>query len=344
MRAGYGVSFLRLAMVALACAFVASIGGEAAASESSVQGRSAVEVTIAGATDPRLEASLTELLGRTGFVARFSHRARPERPTVPTSPDLIAVVALDLTREGIIGIGIVDAHGAPVLTRVVPTGDRLDEIACEEIGHIVLFSVEAIRRGERAHRPVPPPPRQQPAPKDRARGELETVATLRNYANVAPVVVGVGAAVGGSTRVRSLHLRSLVAFEQRSAIIVATPAASARFEQRSLKISASAGVPLSPRVELTFAAGIAGDLLSVTTTALRASTERRRDVSDVVPVIDAAGGMAFELAPHLVVGVAIGVEVPFSTTEYALEADRNVVFLAPNAARLVGRFSLGVSF
>jgi hypothetical protein len=330
-------------MAALACAFVVSLGGEVDAAEGHVEERSVVELTIAGTTDPQLEASLAELLGRAGFTARFERAARPSPAKAAASPGVVAVVALDLTRVESIGLVIVDARHATVLRRVVPAAEGLDEIAREEIGHIVLFSVEAIKRGEVVGSPEPQA-RERPPPKERARGELETVATLRTYANVVPALIGVGAAVGASTRVSSVRLRSLVAFEQRSAIVVETRAAAARFEQRSVRISMMAGVPLSSRVELTFAGGVAADLVAVTTTALRATTERRRDVADVVPVLDAAGGLSFELVPRLVVAGTIGVEVPFMTTEYALEADRDVVILAPDALRVVGRLSVGVSF
>jgi hypothetical protein len=63
-----------------------------------------------------------------------------------------------------------------------------------------------------------------------------------------------------------------------------------------------------------------------------------------VPVLDAAGGLAFELLPRLLVPGTIGAEVPLMTTEYAREADRDVVLLASEAMRLVGRLSLGESF
>ncbi|WP_205633784.1 hypothetical protein [Labilithrix luteola] len=330
-------------MGALVCALVVSLGGEADALEAHVEEREVVELTIAGRTDPKLEASLAELLRHAGFSPRFAHVARPSPKSVTTSPYLVAVVSLDLTRVDSIELVIVDARHATVLTRGVPTADCLDEIAREEIGHIVLFAVEAIRRGETVGTPQPRALVLAP-PKERARGELETVVTLRTYANVAPVVVGVGAAVGASTRVSSFHLRGLVGFEQRSAVVVTTRAASARFEQRSLRIAVSAGVPLSARTELTLAGGVSADLLAVTTTALRANTERVRNASDLVPVLDATGGITFQLAPRLFVSGAVGAEMPLSTTEYALEAERNVVFLAPDAVRLVGRFSLGVSF
>ncbi|MDF2694429.1 MAG: hypothetical protein K0S65_2812 [Labilithrix sp.] len=348
MRGRCSASVIRLAIAALACAFVESLGAEAAAGETHVREGEVVELTIAGTPDTQLEASLAELLERTGVSPRFAHATRPSRPEVTASPGLLAVVVLDLTRAGSIGLVILDARHATVLTRVIPAADGLDEIAREEISHIVLFSVEAIRRGEIVGSSEPqviaPRVKAHPPPKERAKGELETVATLRTYANVAPVVVGVGAAVGASTRAGAFHLRSLVAFEQRSAIVAATRAASARFDQRSVRVSVAAGLPLSTRVELTFAGGVAADLVAVTTTALRATTEQQRDVVDVVPVLDAGGGISFVLAPGLGLTGALGAEVPLSTTEYALEAERNVVFLAPDAVRLVGRLSLGVSF
>jgi hypothetical protein len=335
-------------MAAFACAFVVSFGTDANAGETHVHEGEVVELTIAGAPDTQLEASLTELLERTGISPRFEHTARPSRPAATASPGLLAVVALDLTQMGAIRLMILDARHATVLERVVTAPDGLDEIAREEISHIVLFSVETIRRGEIVGSPqapmkasrIPAPPRS----KRSARGELETVTTLRTYANVAPVVVGVGAAVGASMRAGVVHLRSLVAFEQRSAIVTATRAASARFELRSVRVAVMAGLPLSTRVELTFTGGVAADVVAVTTTALRASTEQRRDLVDVVPVLDAASGLSFTLAPGLALSGAFGAEVPLSTTEYALEAERNVVFLAPDAVRLVGRLCLGVSF
>ncbi len=341
-------AIVRLAIAALACAFIVSLEAEASAGETPVHEGDVVELTIAGPPDPQLEASLRELLENSGVSPRFTPAARPSRPDISTSPRLLAVVAIDLTPVGSLRLVILDARHATVLTRIVPAAGGLDEIAREEVSHIILFSVEAIRRGEIVGSPEPQKNarhvKPQRPPKERARGELETVTTLRTYANAAPVVVGVGAAVGASTNTGVVRVRSLVAFEQRSAIVAATRAASARFEQRSIRVAVSAGLPLRSRVELTFAGGVALDLVGVTTTALRVTTEQPRDVVDVVPVLDAAGGVSFELAPRLALSGALGAEVPLRTTEYALEADRTVVFLAPDAVRLVGRLSLGVTF
>lgn len=339
---------VRLAIAALTCAFVVSLAAEASAGETHVHEGDVVELTIAGAADAELEASLRELLENSGVSPRFTHAANPTTPVVAASPGLLAVVVVDLRGVESVGLVVLDARHATVLRRVVPAASGLDEIAREELSHIILFSIEAIRRGEVVGSPEPqknaPSVKPQRPTKERPRGELETFGSLRSYANVAPVVVGVGAAVGASTDAGGFRLRSLVAFEQRSAIVAATRAASARFEQRSVRVAVAAGLPLSTRAELTFAGGAAVDLVAVTTTALRATTEQRRDVTEVVPVLDVAGGVSFEVAPRLALCGAVGAEVPLRTTEYALEADRDVVFLAPNAVRLVGRLSLVVSF
>jgi len=348
MRPGCGVRFVRGALAAIAWSLVATRGAEARAADTRAQEGDVVELTIAGPPDRELEASLAELFARARLTPRFVHTERPSQPRIDGARGVLAAVGLDLTQPGTIGVVIVDARHATVLTRTVPAENGLDEIAREEISQIVIFSVEAIRRGEVVGSPQPRvttrPATRHPAPGARLRADLETVASLRTYANVAPAVVGVGAAVGTTARVGGLHVRSLLGFEQRSAIVVATRAASARFEQRSLRVAVAFGLPLGPRLDLTFAGGAAADLVAATTTALRATTEQRRDVTHVVPVLDGAAGVTFALDPRLVLSAAAGAEVPLSTTEYALEGERSVVFLAPDVVRLVGRVGLGVRF
>lgn len=250
---------------------------------------------------------------------------------------------------------IVDPRRRRVLVWNLAIPHGIDEIVREEASHIVVYSVEAIQRGEDVGEPQPPaneprPVRDRPAapPSEPAMSlELETLGTVRSYASVAPAVLGTGAALALSTARSGVRLGGALSFEQRSAIVVTTQPLTARFGQRSLRIAAFGDFQVARGVVFRASAGAALDLVDVTTTPLRPTSEpRRASFVDVVPVLDVAAGLRFELAPRLTAGATGGIELPLSTSDYVVEDARGPDFslLSPYALRLVGRVSVGVRF
>ncbi len=319
-----------------------------------------VDVTIVGSADPALEESITQLLAGSGLEARIIH-VTPDQPGLsdgkPT--DAIALVRLVLGREEGVSLLIVDPRRRRALVRSLPIPEGSEDIVREEASHIVVYSVEAIARGEDVGEPQPEPPPQNVSTREggsttgrAARHastwfQLESVAAARTYSTVAPFVVGTGAALVLATERGGVRLGGGIGFEQRSRIIVTTPSVAARFAQRSLHASARADVPIAPGVVFRTTAGVAVDLVSVTTTALRPSSQPRRTAFiDAVPVLDATAGIAAELAPRLAASATVGIELPLSTSDYIVEDDRgrDLILLSPHSLRLVARLTLSVRF
>ena len=326
-----------------------------------------VDVTIVGAEegDAALEASLAELLAGAHLSAHFarvgSAPVRSGAETKPTSDDVLAFVRIDVGRKGVLSLRIVDPRRRRVLTRELPIPHGLDEIAREEASHIVVYTVEAIGRGEDIGEPEPPdedededekPRPARPSPTSKARPgapalELETVGAVRSYANIVPAVFGTGAALSLSTVRGGIRVGGELAFEQRSLIVVTTQPVAARFGQRSVHLSVLGEIPVADGVIFRTSVGAALDLVDVSTTPLRPTSEpRRREFVDVIPVLDVAGGLRFDLAPRLAVIATAGLELPLSTSDYVVEdgRGRDLVLLSPHALRLVGRLAVAVRF
>ncbi len=317
-----------------------------------------VDVTIVGSGDPALEASISELLTGLHLSTHFA-RVEAERASdgseTSAREDLIALVQLDLGREGALGLRIVDPRRRRVLVRELPIPQGIDEIVREEVSHIVVYTVEAIARGEDIGEPQPPPKERAPArapsptrPPARAMAlELETNGAVRTYASVVPAVLGTGAALALSTERGGIRVGGALAFEQRSAIIVTTQPVAARFAQRSLRISVVGEMPIASGIAFRTSAGAALDVVDVSTTPLRPTSEpRRRAFVDALPVLDVAGGLRVELVPRLAAIATAGIELPLATSDYVVEdtRGRDFVLLSPHSLRLVGRLGIGVRF
>jgi len=312
-----------------------------------------VDVTITGAADPALEASLVELIRGAGLNVDIRHD-EPSSTPIGSPPDVIAVVRVELVSENLLGVRIVDPRRRRVLVRELPLPHGIDEVIREEASHIVIYAVEAISRGEDVGEPEQPESAPLPIPRPEAPAarrspwlELETVLAARTYATVVPAGFGTGAALALSMARGDIKVGAALSFEQRSAIVVTAPALAARFAPRSIRLGLRGDVPLTPSIAFRTSAGAALDLMSVTTTPLRPSSELRRPAFvDVIPVLDLAGGLAFQLAPRLVASASAGVELPLTTSDYLVEAERgrDRVLLTPHSVRLVGRLGLAVRF
>jgi hypothetical protein len=112
-------------------------------------------VTIAGSQQEaqNFEGVLFELLARLGVTATYTQSTDVEINTAITSrseaPASIARVWIDLRRPGSATVYIAEQAGDRVLVRRVPRQARSDEVAREEVAHIVEATVEALLSGGR---------------------------------------------------------------------------------------------------------------------------------------------------------------------------------------------------
>jgi hypothetical protein len=173
--------------VLAALVLLAAVGAAAAVPSGDVPSRPAagIEISIA-ATAPPAAASvredLQELLARRGIDARYRRLDAVDRDEVlrpaAQSPCSLACIWIDLgvASAGRAFVYISATASEQVVIRSLPLPSGVDEVAREEVSHIVATSVEALQAGRpltaAAERPddavvakvAPPPPPPPPSP------------------------------------------------------------------------------------------------------------------------------------------------------------------------------------
>jgi hypothetical protein len=160
-------------LAALIAPVLALAAGEA---PSAREGATAVEIAIASsAPEPaaRVRVDLEELLGRQGLDARYRLLSAVDRDEVlrPASlaPCSLACIWIDLgvARAGHALVYVSATAAEQVVIRALRLPNGLDEVAREEVSHIVASSVEALQAGrplpvapepDASLQKVPPPP------------------------------------------------------------------------------------------------------------------------------------------------------------------------------------------
>jgi hypothetical protein len=168
-------------LAALVLLAAAEAGTPAAAP---VAGRSNIEIAIAAAAPPTaasVREDLQELLARRGLDARYRRLDAVDRDEVlrpaSQSPCSLACIWIDLgvATPGRAFVYISATASEQVIIRSLPLPNGADEVAREEVSHIVATSVEALQAGRplvavaerddvvaKAEPPPPPPPPPQP--------------------------------------------------------------------------------------------------------------------------------------------------------------------------------------
>jgi len=131
-----------------------------------------------GDTWPALETVLSELLARLQVSVRFSTVPGVEARQIVSErsedPPSVARVWIDMRDSGKVTLYLTGDRADRLLVRHVPLVTRIDEVAREEIAHIVEATVDALLVGGRigvvtdevmrpsAKADVPPPPKERP--------------------------------------------------------------------------------------------------------------------------------------------------------------------------------------
>jgi hypothetical protein len=128
---------------------------------------------VASAEDRALKAVLTELLDRLQVTTHFSTVPDLETEEMwtphPGAPAAVARAWIDLRERGIVTLYLTGDQQDRVLVRQVPLVRHLDEVAREEIAHIVEAAVDELLRGGqigvvKKHAPELPPAVNLPPP------------------------------------------------------------------------------------------------------------------------------------------------------------------------------------
>ncbi len=340
------LALLRLA----ACTFAFLAGTSVVRAEASAPPN--VEISLAKIHDEDLEAALREVLSRVQVVPTFTRDAAAP-PSGERASQLLAFVRIEATGDDGARVTIVDPRHDREFVRDFRMNGELDEIEREEIAQVVVHTVEAMRVGKLVGVPRSSvvrheSPARTPAVQVRRTYvlELESSFSARTYADVAPIVVGTGAALSVIGRAGPVAVRTSLAAEQRSAFSVATRGTASRFGQHAFRADVAAELPIAGVFDLVLGAGGGVDLVTVTTTVL-ASDGPRAAAShglDVVPVFGVFTGVKAAIHPRLALRLDLGLDVPVGASSYVVESIRDVVVLSPHAARGVARTGLVLRF
>lgn len=176
----------------------AQAAGTAPSAPSAPAGTTDVEIAIAAASPGAAAAvreDLEDLLSRRGLAARYRTLAAVDRDEVlrppRVAPCALACIWVDLgvAKAGRAFVYISATVSEQVVVRQLPLPSGVDEVAREEVSHIVATSVEALQAG----RPLPVAP-------SKADGALVRTSPLPPPAPAAPaqslwLAAGVGAGV-----------------------------------------------------------------------------------------------------------------------------------------------------
>lgn len=294
-------------------------------------------VLLVVAADPREATALgqvaTELLGRLSVKVELHRVARIDLDEVgrPSGgPAYLARIFVDLRRTDSAALFFVDTAHDRILIREVERQPGGDEVAREELGHILETSTEGLLSGAAVGVPrADALPMLQPEEKTVARpvvsDERKTWQTTLLYeievlASPARAVQGPEASLFFALPTRKPELGVWVSGQYRFPLRVEGDPVSARLEGGAFRAGLTLDMPLRPTMRLRAGLGGGIDLVDVEPEAsasqnvVLASSELL-----VVAVARASLGLEVRLSPALSFWSRIAVDLDPSGTEYVFK-------------------------
>jgi hypothetical protein len=312
--------------------------------------RPIVQVFIAAAPSERsaLEQVLRELLEPLAIDLRFTPRTRIERRSVDGAADARAGVAaiafVDALEAGRSTLYLVDPVRDRVYVRSVPRPRHGEELAREELGHILETALEGLLVGETIgvprHTAFPPSRPHQPTttpqqPEWRPSLGLGLLYEAQYLSH--EVLLTHGPVVAGELvfRRRTLGLGVWASAQYRQPLHAESALVSARLEGASLRLLATLGAEVASRLELRTGLGGGVDIVDVeprTRDASRAEATDDRVLS--YAVFRAVAGVGWRLSSSLSLVAWIAADLDPSNTRYVFSTARGEdTVLAPSAVR-----------
>jgi hypothetical protein len=314
------------------------------------EGDRVVEVTVVGdahAAEP-LDEVVTELLNRLRVRASTRTAQSFDLPTMltspPGSPKFIARAWIDVRGPDHARLYALDGSGQHVLVRDVPIRQGVDEVAREELAHILEATVETLLSGREIGRPIEqvrlelgvPPAVEPPPPADRAPARGLAAARVEFGAGALweaeafsaeqPIVQGPGLLLelrGARGRVgfgaRALTLLRLPVIEQASPIGV-------RLDTLGERVLAQVDVRVG-RVGWRSGLGAGVDFVNVAPRGGAPGAAPTADRLTVVSIVRAGSGLAIPLSPAVAIDVDLGCDVDLVGPVYYAEVagERRIV-------------------
>ena len=250
-----------------------------------------VEVVLAGPGEERdaMRAVLVELIGRLEVDVSYADADAVDAREVLTAPEgarpATARVWLELGESERVTCYLVDGAWERIMVRHVPLSGGIDEIAREELGHIVESSVDALLGGgeigvsrvEAAaqlgvdirppEEPAPEAPAPSPEPAPRAQGVLGLGYQAQFWGGSVPAYHGpvlLGGVRASATRVRP---GAMLTVQYLTPVLLQAEAIDLRLQGAALRVMATLSPRLGESLELNVAVGGGVDLVRVSPAA-----------------------------------------------------------------------------
>jgi hypothetical protein len=340
---------------ALAAALVLIGPARVSAQERSRAPRRAIEVFVAAEARERqeLESVIRELVGRLGVDVRITRVARVRRSDVAAAPKhrpgTAALAWVDARTPAESTLYVVDPAADRVLVRRVVRTAGNEELAREELGHILEAAIEGLLGGESIGAPrrevfpaaVPPPRPSRREPRQPLRLEVGALYEVQRLSDEAVLTQGPLASLFLRSGGRGWRFGAWSTAQYRQPLHVDSELVGARFQAGALRLLATADAPLSGALRLRAALGGGLDVVHVEPESREPERARAAgSETSTFAVARAAAGIDLELTPWASLWAFVALDVDPSDTSYVFvsrRGDVNVMTPAPlRPAALLG--------
>jgi hypothetical protein len=294
---------------------------------------------------PALQAVLSELLSRLQVTVHYgsvasvnAHQILNEHSDDPPS---VARIWIDMRDPSRVTLFLTGAHEDRVLVRHVPLVSRLDEVAREEIAHIVEATVEALLVGGRIdivsdetfHKPVKAEPVAPPVGERAPTGpalDLAIAYEAQGWSSSESLLHSAALFVGVQARSGTFRPGAWVSGEYRFPTTIEGELVSARLDQGAFRAVATVDWAAARRWLLGVGVGGGVDLVHVSPTANAGARVAQADpYFAVVPMLRsmAIGRYALTIRSDLFAGIAVDYDL--LGTRYLLHARPDMPVFQP---------------
>jgi hypothetical protein len=292
-----------------------------------------IKMVAPGDSWPALETVLSELLAREQVTVRFTTVPAVDARQIMTEhsddPPSVTRVWIDMRDSGQVTLYLTGDRTDRVLVRHVPLVARIDEVAREEIAHIVEATVESLLVGGRigvvtdevvrpaAKTEAPPPPRERPPAG--VGLDLGVAYAAQAWRGNAVPLHSAALTLGVEGRTGSWRPGAWVSGEYRFPTTVENSMVTARLDQGAFRALASLSWAASRRWLLGAGAGPGLDLVHIAPDKNQGSSVKAASARfAAVPMLRALALVRYALSSRTGVFAGIAADYDLFDTRYIL--------------------------
>ncbi len=283
----------------------------------------------------RLEGVLTELLGRIRITLTVHRVDKLDTRQIFTTPaadaHIIARVWIDATDGTQANVYLLDPPSARLLVRQVPMADGLDELAREQVAHIIGDAVGALRAGRSVGLPVEDVraslamPAASPStgpisPVRQLVWEAGIMYELQGFSSVA-APHGFGAMVGAMNRGPTLSLGGTVVVVSRAKIEADNERVRLGLAPLDFRLIGTLELPLRGRLSLAAGLGAVIDVIQIRPATELPAVQLAKARSRVAILATGFVGLSWRLRRFSLLAAVVADGGPSSTRYYVETGD-----------------------